>query len=510
MNPEAATKTAIKALHHCIGGRQTPGGSGRSSPIYDPSSGVITAEVPLASKSEVEQAIAVANQAFPDWALTPPARRAEVMFAFRELVRRNMDELAALLSSEHGKILDDAKGSITRGLEVVDFACGIPQLLKGEFSEGVAQGVDCYQVRQPLGVCAGITPFNFPAMVPMWMFPIAIACGNSFVLKPSEKDPSTPLRLAELLNEAGLPQGVFNVVNGDKEAVDTLLTDPRVQSVSFVGSTAVGEYIYREGCAHGKRVQALCGAKNHAVVMPDADLDSACDAIIGAAYGSAGERCMAISAVVAVGDETGDRVIAGLKERIARLKVGPGSTAGVDMGPVITAEHQQKVLGYIDLGVKEGAELVIDGRGLKVPGNERGFFVGATLFDRVKPEMRIYLEEIFGPVLVVLRAADYEAALALVSDHEYGNGAAIFTRDGDSARDFTARARIGMIGVNVPIPVPVAHYSFGGWKSSLFGDHHMHGPEGVRFFTRMKTVTSRWPSSTRRGARFHFRSGSDS
>ena len=510
MNPEAATKTTIKALHHHIGGRQTVGGSGRSNPIYDPSSGAITAEVPLASKAEVEQAITVADRAFPAWALTPPARRAEVMFAFRELVRRNMEELAAILSSEHGKTLDDAKGSITRGLEVVDFACGIPQLLKGEFSEGVAQGVDCHQVRQPLGVCAGITPFNFPAMVPMWMFPIAIACGNSFVLKPSEKDPSTPLRLAELLDEAGLPQGVFNVVNGDKEAVDTLLTDPRVQSVSFVGSTAVGEYIYREGCAHGKRVQALCGAKNHAVVMPDADLDNACDAILGAAYGSAGERCMAISAVVAVGDETGDRVIAGLKERIARLKVGPGSAAGVDMGPVITAEHQQKVLGYIDLGVKEGAELVIDGRGLKVPGNERGFFVGATLFDRVKPDMRIYLEEIFGPVLVVLRAADYEAALALVSDHEYGNGAAIFTRDGDSARDFAARARIGMIGVNVPIPVPVAYYSFGGWKSSLFGDHYMHGPEGVHFFTRMKTVTSRWPSSIRRGARFHFRSGSDS
>ncbi len=510
MNPEAATETGIKALHHHIDGRRIGGNSGRSGPIYDPSSGAVTAEVPLASKAEVKQAIAAADQAFPAWALTPPARRAEVMFAFRGLVRQHMDELAAILSSEHGKTLDDARGSITRGLEVVDFACGIPQLLKGEFSESVAKGVDCYQVRQPLGVCAGITPFNFPAMVPMWMFPIAIACGNSFVLKPSEKDPSTPLRLAELLYEAGLPQGVFNVVNGDKEAVDTLLSDVRVQSVSFVGSTAVGEYIYREGCAHGKRVQALCGAKNHALVMPDADLDNACDAILGAAYGSAGERCMAISAVVAVGDETGDRVIAGLRERIAGLEVGPGSTAGVDMGPVITGEHRQKVLGYIDLGVKEGAELVVDGRGLKVSGSEGGFFVGATLFDRVKPDMRIYLEEIFGPVLVVLRAADYEEALALVSDHEYGNGAAIFTRDGDSARDFAARARIGMIGVNVPIPVPVAYYSFGGWKSSLFGDHYMHGPEGVHFFTRLKTVTSRWPSSIRQGARFHFRSGSDS
>ena len=510
MKPEAAASNRVQALHHHIGGRQTPGSSGRTSPVHDPSSGMVTAAVPLASRAEVEQAIAIADKAFPAWAQTPPAKRAEVLFAFRELVRRNMDELAALLSSEHGKTVDDAKGSISRGLEVVDFACGIPQLLKGDFSQGISQGVDCYQVRQPLGVCAGITPFNFPAMVPMWMFPIAIACGNSFVLKPSEKDPSTPLRLAELLDEAGLPPGVFNVVNGDKEAVDALLADPRVQSVSFVGSTAVGEYIYREGCAHGKRVQALCGAKNHAVVMPDADLDNACDAIMGAAYGSAGERCMAISAVVAVGDETGDLVVAGLKERIARLKVGPGSTAGVDMGPLITAEHQQKVLGYIDLGVKEGAEIVVDGRGLKVPGSGQGFFVGATLFDRVKPGMRIHLEEIFGPVLVVLRAPDYEAALALVSDHAYGNGATIFTEDGASARDFAARARIGMIGVNVPIPVPVAYYSFGGWKSSLFGDHHMHGPEGVHFFTRMKTVTSRWPSSIRHGARFHFRPGSDS
>jgi len=496
------------SLYHYIGGKQVAGESGRHGHVYDPSTGAVTKHVPFADRAEVERAIATAAEAFPDWAATPPARRAQVMFAFRDLIRQHMDELAQIVSSEHGKTVEDAKGSITRGLEVVEFACGIPQLLKGEYSEGVAGGVDSYSMRQPLGVCAGITPFNFPAMVPMWMFPVAIACGNTFVLKPSEKDPSCPLRLADLLQEAGLPDGVFNVVMGDKEAVDTLLTDPRVQGVSFVGSTAIGEYVYKTGCAHGKRVQALCGAKNHMVIMPDADMDQVTDAAIGAGYGSAGERCMAISVLVTVGEETGDEVVKRLAPRVRDLKVGPYTDSSTEMGPLVTPQHLEKVRGYVDLGVEEGADLVVDGRGVTVPGHEEGAYLGGCLFDRVTDDMRIYNEEIFGPVLSVVRADSYEEALRLVNDHEYGNGAAIFTRDGDCARNFTNRAQIGMIGVNVPIPVPVAYHSFGGWKRSLFGDHHIHGPEGVRFYTRLKTVTARWPSGIKDGAEFHFKSGS--
>jgi len=496
------------SLYHYIGGSKVPGDSGRQGNVYDPSTGQVAKRVPLASRGEVEQAISVAAEAFPDWAATPPAKRAQVMFAFRDLIRRNLDELAQIVSSEHGKIIEDAKGSITRGLEVVEFACGIPQLLKGEYSEGVARGVDSYAMRQPLGVCAGITPFNFPAMVPLWMFPIAIACGNTFVLKPSEKDPSCALRLAELLQEAGLPDGVLNVVQGDKEAVDTLLTDPRVEGISFVGSTAIGEYVYRTGCAHGKRVQALCGAKNHMVIMPDADMDQVSDAAMGAGYGSAGERCMAISVLVTVGGETGDEVVRRLTPRVRELKVGPYTEPDTEMGPLVTPDHLEKVRGYVNLGVEEGAKLVVDGRDIRVPGHADGAYLGGCLFDHVTENMRIYKEEIFGPVLSVVRARDYEEALKLVNDHEYGNGAAIFTRDGDCARNFTHRARIGMLGVNVPIPVPVAHHSFGGWKRSLFGDHHIHGPEGVRFHTRLKTITARWPSGIKDGAEFHFKSGS--
>jgi malonate-semialdehyde dehydrogenase (acetylating)/methylmalonate-semialdehyde dehydrogenase len=502
------TEPKAYSLYHYIGGRKVSGDSGRQGDVYDPSTGQVTKRVPFADKAEVEQAIAAAAGAFPDWAATPPAKRAQVMFAFRDLIRQHIDELAQLVSSEHGKTLEDAKGSVTRGLEVVEFACGIPQMLKGEYSEGVAGGVDCYGIRQPLGVCAGITPFNFPAMVPMWMFPVAIACGNTFVLKPSEKDPSCPLRLAELLTEAGLPEGAFNVVMGDKVAVDTLLTDPRVEGVSFVGSTAVGEYVYKTGCAHGKRVQALCGAKNHMVIMPDADMDQVTDAAIGAGYGSAGERCMAISVLVTVGDETGDEVVRRLEPRVRDLRVGPYTDSAAEMGPLVTPQHLEKVRSFVDLGVQEGAELVVDGRDINVSGHEDGAYLGGCLFDHVKEDMRIYKEEIFGPVLSVVRANSYEEALKLVNDHEYGNGAAIFTRDGDCARNFTTRARIGMVGVNVPIPVPVAYHSFGGWKRSLFGDHHIHGPEGVRFYTRLKTITARWPSGIKDGAEFHFKSGS--
>ena len=501
------TEPKAYSLYHYIGGQKVAGGSDRFGDVYDPATGQVAKRVPFASKAEVERAIETASKAFPDWATTPPAKRAQVMFAFRDLIRRHMDELARIVSSEHGKTLEDAKGSITRGLEVVEFACGIPQLLKGEYSENVAGGVDSYGMRQPLGVCAGITPFNFPAMVPMWMFPVAIACGNTFVLKPSEKDPSCSLRLAELLKEAGLPDGVFNVVVGDKEAVDTLLTDPNVEAISFVGSTAIGEYVYKTGCAHGKRVQALCGAKNHMVIMPDADMDQVTDAAIGAGYGSAGERCMAISVLVTVGDETGDEVIRRLEPRVRELKVGPYTDPDSEMGPLVTPQHLRKVRDYVDQGVEEGAHLVVDGRDVKVPGNEEGAFLGGCLFDRVTENMRIYKEEIFGPVLSVVRADSYEEALRLVNDHEYGNGAAIFTRDGDCARNFTTRAKIGMIGVNIPIPVPVAYHSFGGWKRSLFGDHHIHGSEGVRFYTRLKTITARWPSGIKDGAEFHFKSG---
>jgi len=496
-------------LHHYIGGARIAGTSNRFGDIYNPATGEIAKQAPLASADEVRQAIAAAVDALPGWSATPAARRAQVMFAFRDLVKRHIDEIATLLSEEHGKTIDDAKGSITRGVEVVEFACGIPQLLKGEYSEAVANGVDSYSMRQPVGVCAGITPFNFPAMVPMWMFPVALACGNTFILKPSEKDPSCPLRLAELMQEAGLPDGVLNVILGDKEAVDTLLTDPRIDAVSFVGSTPVGEYIYRTGTAHGKRVQALCGAKNHMVVMPDADMDQVVDALIGAGYGSAGERCMAISVVVAVGDDTGDALIERLAPRVKALKVGPYTDASAEMGPLVTPDHHAKVRGYVEQGVKEGAELVVDGRELRVAGHDGGAFLGGCLFDKVRPEMSIYTDEIFGPVLSVVRVNSYDEAVKLVNEHEYGNGAAVFTRDGDCARDFTSSVRIGMVGVNVPIPVPVAYHSFGGWKRSLFGDHHMHGPEGVRFYTRMKSVTARWPSGIRTGAVFNFKAGGE-
>ncbi|MBV9658784.1 MAG: CoA-acylating methylmalonate-semialdehyde dehydrogenase [Verrucomicrobia bacterium] len=492
------------SIHHFINGKITPGKSGRLADVFNPAHGRVSGRVALATRAEVDAAVAAAVSAFPAWANTPPLRRARVLFKFKELIERDADRLAAILSSEHGKVFSDAKGELIRGLEVVEFACGIPQLLKGEFTENVGTGVDAFSFRQPLGVCAGISPFNFPAMVPMWMFPVALACGNAFVMKPSERDPSASVALAELLKEAGLPDGVFNVVHGDKEAVDALLENPAVAAISFVGSTPIAEYIYKTGAAHGKRVQALGGAKNHAVIMPDADLDQAADALMGAAYGSAGERCMAISVAVAVGDKTADALIEKLQPKIAALKIGPGSDEAVEMGPLVTRQHLEKVRSYVELGAREGATLAVDGRGFAPDdvGAKEGFFLGACLFDDVKPEMRIYQEEIFGPVLSVVRAENFEAALKLVNEHEYGNGVAIFTRDGDSARTFTARVQCGMVGVNVPIPVPMAFHSFGGWKRSLFGDHAMHGPEGVRFYTRLKTVTSRWPTGIRAGAEF--------
>jgi malonate-semialdehyde dehydrogenase (acetylating) / methylmalonate-semialdehyde dehydrogenase len=490
-----------KALHHYVNGKRVNGTSGRFGDVFNPATGEKASQVPLASKAEMGSAIAAAEAAQVAWGAMPPLQRARVMFHFKELVEKNMDELAQMVTSEHGKTLADAKGSVIRGLEVVEFACGIPHLLKGDFTETVGRGIDSWSMRQPLGVCAGITPFNFPAMVPMWMFPMALACGNTFILKPSEKDPSCPLRLAELMTEAGAPPGVLNVVNGDKEAVDAILTDPRVAAVSFVGSTPIAEYIYHTGCAHNKRVQALGGAKNHMVVMPDADLDQATDALMGAGYGSAGERCMAISVAVAVG-KVGDKLMERLEPRVRGLKVGPGVDPDAEMGPLVSKQHYDKVRGYIDEGVREGAKLVVDGRGLKLQGYENGYFMGGSLFDEVKPNMKIYKEEIFGPVLSVVRVPDFDNALKLVNDHEFGNGTAIFTRDGDAAREFASRARIGMVGVNVPIPVPLAFHSFGGWKRSLFGDIHMHGPEGVRFYTKLKTVTSRWPTGIRAGAEF--------
>ena len=488
------TPNKVQALGHFIGGTVVAGG-GRWNDVFEPATGAVTARVPLASRAETEMAIAAAAAAFPGWAQTPPLRRARIMFKFKELIERHADELAALITREHGKVFSDAKGELTRGLEVVEFVCGIPQLLKGEFTEQIGMGIDSWSMRQPIGVCAGITPFNFPAMVPMWMFPVAIACGNTFVLKPSERDPSTSLRLAELLHEAGLPAGVFNVVNGDKEAVDTLLTDPRVAAVSFVGSTPVAEYIYATGAAHGKRVQALGGAKNHMVVLPDADLEQTVDNLVGAAYGSAGERCMAISVAVAVG-EIADPLVERLAARARTLKIGAGSRAEADteMGPLVTRAHLDKVRAYVDLGVAEGAELLVDGRGFKLAGHEQGFFLGGCLFDRVKPGMRIYREEIFGPVLCVVRVPDFDSAIELINAHEFGNGTAIFTRSGNAAREFARRIQVGMVGINVPIPVPMAFHSFGGWKRSLFGDHSVHGPEGVRFYTRLKTVTARWPT----------------
>jgi len=486
-------------IHHYIEGKRAEGASGRWGDVYNPATGEKSRRVAFASASEVDKAVRAAAAAFPAWAATPPLTRARILFKFRELLDREAGALARLITDEHGKVLSDAAGEVVRGTEVVEFACGIPHLLKGEFTEQVGRGIDSWSLRQPLGVCAGITPFNFPAMVPMWMFPVALACGNTFVLKPSERDPSPGFRIAELLTEAGLPPGVFNVVNGDKEAVDALLRHPDVAAVSFVGSTAIAQYIYATAAQSGKRVQALGGAKNHAVVMPDADLEQAADALVGAAYGSAGERCMAVSVAVAVGS-AGDRLMDKLVPRVRSLKVGPGTDPEAEMGPLVTGQHLDKVRSYVDLGVEEGAKLVVDGRGLKLQGYENGFFLGGCLFDEVKPEMRIYKEEIFGPVLSVVRTPDFDSATKLVNDHEYGNGVAIFTRDGDAAREFANRSQIGMIGVNVPIPVPMAFHSFGGWKRSLFGDMAVHGMEGVRFYTRLKTVTARWPTGIRVGA----------
>src|SRR3984893_16010095 len=492
----------MREIGHFIGGKAVAGTSGRFGDVFNPNTGEVQARVAFAKHSEVEHAVAVAEAAQPAWTAVNPQRRARVLFKFLELAQKEFASLAKLLSSEHGKTLADAKGNIQRGLEVVEFACGIPHLLKGEFSDSAGPGIDLFSVRQPLGVVAGITPFNFPAMIPMWKFAPALACGNAFILKPSERDPSVPMRLAELLIEAGLPAGVLNVVNGDKEAVDALLTDPRIRALGFVGSSAIAEYIYTTGCAHGKRVQCFGGAKNHMVVMPDADMDQAVDALIGAGYGSAGERCMAISVAVPVGRKTADVLMQKLIPRVESLKVGPSSDSQADYGPMVTKQLLDKVRGYIDQGVKEGAKLVVDGRNFKLQGYERGNFIGGCLFDEVKPSMTIYKEEIFGPVLSVVRAKDYEEAVRLPSEHEYGNGVAIFTRDGDTARDFTSRVQVGMVGVNFAIPVPLAYYTFGGWKRSGFGDLNQHGPDAVRFSTKTKTVTARWPSGTKEGAEF--------
>jgi malonate-semialdehyde dehydrogenase (acetylating)/methylmalonate-semialdehyde dehydrogenase len=479
--------------------------SGRSQDVFNPATGQVARRVALADRTNVAKAVAAAAAAFPAWRDTPPLKRARIMFRFKELLEAHADEIVALITEEHGKVLHDALGELQRGIEVVEYACGAPEFLKGEHSKNVGPAIDSWSEFQPLGVVAGITPFNFPAMVPMWMYPMAIVCGNTFVLKPSERDPSAPMRIAELFREAGLPDGVFNIVNGDREAVDALLHDPRVQAVSFVGSTPVAEYIYRTGTANGKRVQALGGAKNHAIVMPDADLDNAVSALMGAAYGSCGERCMAISVAVAVGDETADALVDKLTEQLSELKVGPGCDNANNMGPLVTAAHHARVRDYIDLGVEEGAELVVDGRGLVIDGHEDGYFLGGTLFDRVTADMKIYQDEIFGPVLCVVRAQNMQEAMDLIDDHEYGNGTCIFTRDGEAARYFTDNIKVGMVGVNVPLPVPVAYHSFGGWKRSLFGDLYAYGPDAVRFYTRRKTITQRWPSGgVREKAQFTF------
>ena len=497
---DESAQDAASILHYIHGERR--GRQDRSGPVYNATTGRIAGRVAFASGSDVNDAVSSGERAFAEWSSWSPLKRARVMFRFRELLESNATELAGIIASEHGKVLSDARGELQRGIEVVEFACGIPHLLKGEFSSGVSTGVDMYSLRQPLGVVAGITPFNFPAMVPLWMLAPAIACGNAFILKPSEKDPSCPVRMAELFIEAGAPPGVLNVVHGDAEAVNALLTHPAIQAVSFVGSTPIAQHVYSTAAAHGKRVQAMGGAKNHLVVMPDADLDQAVDALIGAAYGSAGERCMAISVAVAVGEATGDALRSRLADRVRALRIGPSTDAGVEMGPLVTAAHRERVSGYVSLGIEEGADLVVDGRGLNIPGHEAGFFFGGCLFDRVTPSMRIYREEIFGPVLCLVRARDFGEALGLVSGHEFGNGASIFTRDGNTAREFTDRVQAGMVGVNVPIPVPLAFYSFGGWKHSAFGDQNQHGMDGVRFFTKLKTVTSRWPGGRGPGSEF--------
>jgi malonate-semialdehyde dehydrogenase (acetylating)/methylmalonate-semialdehyde dehydrogenase len=496
----------MQEITHHIGGEARRGGSGRFGDVFNPATGEVQAQVPLASAEEVDRAVRIAAAAQPQWAAVNPQRRGRVMMRAVALLHRDMDALAEALSREHGKTLPDARGDVQRGLEVVEFCIGAPHLLKGEFTDGAGPGIDMYSMRQPLGVCAGITPFNFPAMIPLWMFAPAIACGNAFVLKPSERAPTVPSMLARIMEEAGLPPGILQVVHGDKEAVDALLDHPEVQAVSFVGSTPIAAYIYERSARAGKRVQAFGGAKNHMIVMPDADLDQAADALVGAGYGAAGERCMAISVAVPVGEATADRLIERLVPRIEKLKVGP-YTAGkdVDFGPVVTQAAKENILRLVESGLAEGAELVVDGRGFSLQGYEKGFFVGPHLFDRVTPTMEIYRREIFGPVLSTVRAASYEEALGLAMSHEFGNGTAIFTRDGDTARDFAARVNVGMIGINVPIPVPLAYHSFGGWKRSAFGDLNQHGPDSFRFYTRTKTVTSRWPSGIKEGAAFNFR-----
>jgi malonate-semialdehyde dehydrogenase (acetylating)/methylmalonate-semialdehyde dehydrogenase len=489
-----------KQVSHFINGRRTAGRSGRTHTVYNPATSQQSGSVDLAGSDEVREAVAAARAAFPKWADTTPLRRVRVLNRFLRIVEDRINDLATVITSEHGKVLTDSVGEIQRGLEVVEFAIGAPHLLKGEVTENVGTKVDSMSVRQPLGVAAGITPFNFPAMVPMWMFPVALACGNCFILKPSERDPSASLLLAEWLTEAGLPDGVFNIVQGDKQAVDALLEDPDVDAISFVGSTPIARHIYETAARTGKRCQALGGAKNHMIIMPDADLDQATDALMGAAYGSAGERCMAVSVAVPVGEATADALIAKLAPRVRALRVGPGTDPEAEMGPLVTQQHLDRVRGYIDSGVAEGATLAVDGRGFRAQGYENGYFLGGTLFDRVTPSMKIYREEIFGPVLSVLRAPSYDEAAALTNTHALGNGTAIFTRDGDAAREFAHRIKVGMVGINVPIPIPMAFHSFGGWKASLFGDHYMHGMEGVRFYTHLKTITSRWPTGIRQGA----------
>jgi len=491
-------------IENLIGGSRIASKSGNAQAVFNPATGEQIDSLGLSSAAEVAAAIEVAKAAFPAWAATPPLKRAAVMFRFNELLIQNADAVAREISREHGKTHDDALGEVQRGREVVEFVCGIPQLLKGEFSRNVGPQIDSWSDRQALGVCAGITPFNFPAMVPLWMYPVAIACGNTFVLKPSERDPSAVMMVADLLHQAGLPDGVLNVVHGDKTAVDAILDHPDVQAVSFVGSTPIAEYVYNRGSQAGKRVQALGGAKNHMVVMPDADMDQAVDALMGAGFGSAGERCMAVSVAVPVGDETADRLVKKLRPKVEALKIGPADDPDAEMGPVITADAKARITGLIDSGVASGAELVVDGRQIALQGYENGYFLGGSLFDRVTTDMDIYQQEIFGPVLSVVRSPDYDTAVRMINDHEYGNGTAIFTRDGDAARSFADSIQVGMVGVNVPIPVPVAYHSFGGWKRSLFGDHSIYGPEGVHFYTRLKTVTSRWPTGIKQGAVFTF------
>ena len=491
----------MNLIQHFVNGKIIPGKSDRKGKIFNPATGEQESEVKLGSKSDLDEAVNIAKKTFENWSLKPPIQRARIMFKFKELIEKNFDELTKMIVSEHGKVYEDAKGSLTRGLEVVEFACGIPQVLKGEFTENVGTDIDSWSIRQPLGVCAGITPFNFPAMVPMWMYPISIACGNSFILKPSERDPSCSIKLAELFSDAGLPDGVLNVINGDKDVVNMILESDKISSVSFVGSTPVAKYIYKIAAQNGKRVQALGGAKNHLVVMPDANLEQAVDGIIGAAYGSAGERCMAVSVTVAVGD-VANKLVNKIYNKAQTLKVAPWTDSNSEMGPVISKEHKEKIENYISTGEKEGAKLVLDGRNYNIQGYEDGYFVGPTLFDNVSKDMTIYKDEIFGPVLSVIRAKNYKEALELINEHKFGNGTSIYTSNGDIARHFTTHSHIGMVGVNVPIPVPMAFHSFGGWKQSLFGDHSMHGIEGIRFYTKLKTVTTRWPKSIQSGPEF--------